>query len=51
MVQVREIKATVPQTQKELRECLHPLILKLEISKEEITAFLNDGRKVSIPLT
>ncbi|CAG8827690.1 10247_t:CDS:2 [Racocetra persica] len=27
----------------------YPLIMKVEVSKEEITAFLEDGRKVSIP--
>jgi hypothetical protein len=27
----------------------YPLIMKVECTKEEITAFLEDGRKVSIP--
>ncbi len=27
----------------------YPLIIKVECDKEEITAFLEDGRKVSIP--
>ena len=36
--------------QKDLRKCLHPLILGLEINEGEITAFLNDRRKISIPL-
>jgi len=27
----------------------YPLIIKVECTKEEITAFLEDGRKVSIP--
>lgn len=30
--------------------CQHPCILKLETSKTEITAFLDDGRKTSIPI-
>lgn len=30
--------------------CLHPLILKLEVEREELTAFLSDGRKTSIPI-
>jgi len=28
---------------------IYPLIMKVECTKEEITAFLEDGRKVSIP--
>lgn len=30
--------------------CFHPNLLKLEIDKEELTAFLDDGRKTSIPI-
>ena len=55
MARLREIKIgerpkVIFQEQKETKKCFHPLILKLEISEGEITAFLNDGRKVSIPI-
>ena len=30
---------------------IFPLIMKVECNEEEITAFLDDGRKVSIPVS
>jgi hypothetical protein len=30
--------------------CFHPNLLKLEANKEELMAFLSDGRKTSIPI-
>ena len=30
--------------------CFHPDLLKLEVEKEELIAFLSDGRKTSIPI-
>ncbi|CAJ0747559.1 3377_t:CDS:2 [Entrophospora sp. SA101] len=50
---LREIEREIrkPAKLKAVRKetCQHPRILKLEISKSEITAFLDDGRKTSIP--
>lgn len=30
--------------------CYHPNLLNLEVDREELTAFLDDGRKTSIPI-
>ena len=35
----------------EERTEIFPLIMKVECNEEEITAFLDDGRKVSIPVS
>ena len=53
MTRLREIERGVkkPVKLKAVQEtCQHPRILKLEISKTEITSFLDDGRKTSIPI-
>jgi len=31
--------------------CYHPNLLKLEVNHEELAAFLDDGRKTSIPIS
>ena len=46
IVGLKEIK--IYPTKEEI--CFHPDIVRLEIRKEEIMAFLNDGRKTSIPI-
>ncbi|RHZ36089.1 DUF2442 domain-containing protein [endosymbiont GvMRE of Glomus versiforme] len=50
MTRLREIERIEPQEVQE-KVCRHPRISKLEIGKQEITAFLADSRKTSIPLT
>jgi len=54
MTRLREIEqiANKPTKLKTVQGeiCQHPRILKLEISKTEITSFLDDGRKTSIPI-
>ena len=48
-VNQKEIKTTrFKIVQRE--SCQHPCILKLETNKAETTAFLDDGRKTSIPI-
>ena len=53
MTRLREIKPEISKPSKLIMKeeiCYHPNISKLEINKEEIIAFLDDGRKTSIPI-
>ena len=49
-IKIKEKSKVFYQEQKGAKQCFHPLILELEIREREITAFLNDGRKVTIPI-
>ena len=50
MTRIKERERFKNITEQKEEICFHPNLIKLEVGKEELTAFLSDGRKTSIPI-